>query len=182
MLLRSLPILAGSRSLVVGLLGALALGGCEGRPTTPPPPPGERAGEVDALVGKGARQEVETLLQRQAADWSAGKLEAFCAVYADDAVFLSPKGKTVGRQAILDRYHKRYREDGAQMGALTLELEDVRVAPRGDMVSVAMRWTLVFPPADGAAAGAEAKSATGLSLVTLQRRAGGWQIVQDASM
>ena len=119
-------------------------------------------------------------LDVQAADWTAGDLEGFCAVYAEDAVFISPSGKTVGRQAIFDRYTKRYREDGAEMGTLTLTVEDVRLSPAGDMASIAMRWALAW---------ASREPASGLSLISLVRQgpAGSdgrpsWQIVQDASM
>ncbi len=72
------------------------------------------------------------------------------------------------------------------MGTLTLEPLDVReawgneVSALGDAlpsrthgVTIAARWTLV--KADGT-------EATGLTLLVLHRRAGGWAIVQDASM
>ncbi len=36
------------------------------------------------------RAEVLALLEQQVAAWNRGDLEAFCAVYADDAVFVSP--------------------------------------------------------------------------------------------
>lgn len=131
---------------------------------------------VDAAA---VRADLQAFLEHQAADWTAGDLEGFCAVYAEDAVFISPSGKTVGRQAIFDRYTQRYREGGAEMGALTLAIEDVRLSAGGSMASIAMRWTLVWQGKD---------PATGLSLISLVRRSpsGGegptWQIVQDASM
>ena len=106
-----------------------------------------------------AREQVATLLREQAAAWSRGDLEAFCAAYAEDAVFVSPSGLTRGRQAVLDRYRARY-HDAAAMGTLTLEPLDVRegwgaeVSLLGDAlpsrthaVSVVARWTLA--KADG---------------------------------
>ncbi len=131
-----------------------------------------------------ARQTVATLLSTQAEAWTAGDLEAFCAVYAEDALFISPSGQTRGRQAVLERYQKRY-PDQAAMGALTLEviemrpLSGVEVTPQGDAVpgsvhglSVVARWTLRYP---------EKEPATGLTLLVLRRDGPAWHIVQDAS-
>ena len=132
-----------------------------------------------------ARGAVAAVLAEQMAAWSRGDLETFCAVYADDAVFVSPTGLTQGRQAVLDRYRARYTSAQA-MGTLTLEPLDVReawgneVSPFGDAlpsrthaVTIVARWTLRR----------EGESdSTGLTLLVLQRRAGKWVIVQDASM
>jgi hypothetical protein len=138
-----------------------------------------------------AQEGVEKLLREQAASWNRGDLDAFTSVYAEDATFLAPSGVTHGRQAVLDRYRKRY-PDRAAMGALSFEVLEVRLAAGtegsilGDArpshvhgVSVAARWTLDFP---GKA------SASGLTLLVLRPRhagsagAGTWEIVQDASM
>ena len=132
-----------------------------------------------------ARAAVAAVLAEQSAAWSRGDLETFCSVYADDAVFVSPSGLTKGRQAVLDRYKKRYASPEA-MGKLTLEPLDVReawgneVSPFGDAlpsrthaVTIAARWTL---RREGE------KDSTGLTLLVLHRRAGKWLIVQDASM
>jgi peptidoglycan/xylan/chitin deacetylase (PgdA/CDA1 family)/ketosteroid isomerase-like protein len=131
-----------------------------------------------------AKQAVATLLTVQAQAWTAGDLQAFCAVYAEDALFISPSGQTRGRQAVLERYQKRY-PDQAAMGALALEviemrpLSGVEVTPQGDAVpgsvhglSVAARWTLRYP---------EKEPATGLTLLVLRRDGQAWLIVQDAS-
>ncbi len=131
-----------------------------------------------------ARQQVEELLARQAAAWTAGDLDGFCSAYADDALFVSPAGQTRGRQAVLERYRKRY-PDRAAMGALTLEIVEARplsgveVTPLGDAVpgrvhalSAVARWTLRSP---------EREPATGLTLLVLRRERAGWRIVQDAS-
>jgi peptidoglycan-N-acetylglucosamine deacetylase len=131
------------------------------------------------------RAAVTDLLQTQAAAWNRGDLEAFCAVYADDAVFLTPSGLTRGRQAVLDRYRTRYPTQEA-MGDLSLEPMEVRdvwgpevtilggaVPSHIHGVSVVARWTLTR--ADGT-------SATGLTLLVFHRTADRWLIVQDASM
>lgn len=132
--------------------------------------------------------EVEALLKRQAEAWSRGDLETFTSVYADDATFLTANGVTQGRQAVLDRYRRRY-PDRQAMGTLTLEVLEARPASGTEVtmlggarpsrvhgVSVAARWKLSYPE------GGERKDAEGLTLIVLRRGAGGWEIVQDASM
>ncbi|MBI2840124.1 MAG: SgcJ/EcaC family oxidoreductase [Acidobacteria bacterium] len=132
-----------------------------------------------------AKADVAALLKAQAEAWSAGDLAKFCEVYADDAVFVSPSGVTRGRQEVLDRYRRRY-PDARAMGKLRLDIIEMRpawgieVTPLLDAVpsrihalSVVARWTLSYPDKD---------PATGLTLLVLQRPAGTWKIVQDASM
>jgi ketosteroid isomerase-like protein len=132
-----------------------------------------------------ARAEVAALLDAQAAAWNRGDLDAFCAVYAADAVFVSPSGLTRGRQAVLDRYRAKY-PDAAAMGTLSLEVVETRIASGtefsvlGDArpsrvhgVSVVARWRLAYPDREGA---------SGLTLLVLRRARDGWVIVQDASM
>ena len=122
----------------------------------PPPPP---------------REEISALLHAQAAAWTRGDLDAFCAIYADDATFLSPSGLTKGRLAVLDRYRKKY-VDKAGMGTLTLEIVEARAASATN-ASVVARWTLNWP---------DKPKAEGLTLLVLWKSAEGWRIVQDASM
>lgn len=132
-----------------------------------------------------ARAAVTDLLEEQVAAWNRSDLDAFCAVYADDAVFVTPSGLTKGRDAVLARYRGRYPIPAA-MGTLTLEPIEIREAwgfepnPLGDAqpsrvhgVSLVARWALVSR--DGA-------EASGLTLLVLHRTAGRWLIVHDASM
>jgi ketosteroid isomerase-like protein len=114
--------------------------------------------------------EVRAILQQSAEQWTAGDLEGFCAHYGDDAIFLSPTGRTDGRQAVYQRYRKKY-VDKRGMGALALEV--LHVVADGTAASVAMKWRLTFegkPPAEG------------FSVVGLERRNDLWKIVHDASM
>lgn len=132
-----------------------------------------------------ARTAVTTLLREQSEAWNRGDLEAFCAVYVDDAVFVTPKGITRGRQAVLDRYRTSYPTREA-MGTLTLDPVEIREAwgfepnPLGDAqpsrvhgLSLVAHWKL--QKADGT-------EASGLTLLVFHRQAGKWLIVQDASM
>ena len=123
------------------------------------------------------RSAVEHMLATQAAAWNRGDLEAFCAVYAGDASFISPKGMTSGRQVILDRYRQSY-PTRAALGTLSFEVLEVRTAhcqeskPCGALSLVA-RWRL---------AGADGSTRTGLTLLVLHPTPQGFEIVQDASM
>jgi uncharacterized protein (TIGR02246 family) len=115
--------------------------------------------------------EIRTLLHDQAEAWNRGDLPAFCAVYADDATFISPSGLTKGRQAVLDRYQKKY-VDKAGMGSLTLEVLEVRALHAGS-ASIVARWTLTWP---------DKPKAEGLTLLVFTKTKAGWRILQDASM
>jgi len=117
-----------------------------------------------------AASPVDALLARQAAAWNAGDLDAFCALYEDDAVFITPSGMTRGRQAVLERYRARYK-DRAAMGTLSFEVLDVREL--GDTRSIAARWALKY---------ADRPEASGYTLLVMKRHGDGWRIVQDASM
>jgi peptidoglycan/xylan/chitin deacetylase (PgdA/CDA1 family)/ketosteroid isomerase-like protein len=132
-----------------------------------------------------AREGAAAVLAAQAEAWNAGDLEAFCAVYAEDAAYVSPTGVTRGREAILSRYRERY-PDRAAMGTLSFELVETRpvagveVSLLGDAkpgrvhgVSVVARWRLAYADRD---------PAEGWTLLVLRRRGDGWEMVQDASL
>ena len=134
------------------------------------------ASATTASASGGEAGEAVTVLQTQVAAWNRGDLPTFCEVYVEDATFLSPSGITRGRQAVLDRYRKRY-PDKAAMGTLALDPIETRpVSPRDSgpvlAVSIAARWTLSYP---------DKPQASGLTLVVLHRVGARWQIVQDAS-
>ncbi|HYX24203.1 MAG TPA: polysaccharide deacetylase family protein [Thermoanaerobaculia bacterium] len=135
-----------------------------------------------------AQSGVEALLKTQSEAWNRGDLEAFTAVYAEDASFLSPTGLTHGRQQVLERYRHRY-PDRKAMGTLSLEVLEARpaqgieVTALGDArpsrvhaVSVAARWKLAYPDQP------DKKTAEGLTLLVLRQHGKSWEIVQDASM
>lgn len=109
------------------------------------------------------------LLRAQAKDWNRGDLEAFCAIYAEDATFVSPSGVTRGRAKILARYTAKY-DTPEKRGRLSFDIVETRKS--ADSASVMLRWRI-----DKAKGHAE-----GHSLVVMQRTEAGWRIVQDASM
>jgi len=122
--------------------------------------------------------EARTLLETQAAAWNRGDLEAFCAVYADDALFLTAFGLTKGREEVLARYKTRY-PDAAARGTLSFEVLSVDVlasaAPKkaATAISLVARWKISH---------ADKPAAEGFTLLNLVRFPDGWRIVHDASM
>ena len=126
--------------------------------------------DVHAADGRTAAAEISHLLDRQAAAWNQGDLDAFCSVYADDALFASPSGLTRGREEVLRRYRESY-PDRAAMGTLTLEVIEVRELGKAG-ASVVAHWKLAHEGAD---------DAEGLTLLTFERADAGWRIVHDAS-
>ena len=132
-----------------------------------------RAGEATAPQQPGDEEaQVRQVLAAQIDAWNRGDLVAFCAVYADDATFLSPSGVSNGRDLVLERYQKHY-PDKAAMGTLALEVLEVRIQPGASTASIAARWSLAYP---------DKPVASGLTLLVLHRKDATWQIVQDASM
>ena len=124
------------------------------------------------------------VLAKQAEAWNAGNLDAFCSVYTDDALFISPTGVTRGRRAVLERYKARYPGIEA-MGKLALDIIETRAmsgieqSELGDAppsrvhgVTIAARWTLTYPGKP---------PATGHTMLTMRPHGDTWEIVQDAS-
>lgn len=145
----------------------------------------ERDRLASERTGDQARTQVIELLNTQAAAWNRGDFEAFCSIYADDTLFISPSGLTRGRAAVEARYRAKY-PDAARRGTLTFEIIETRpvtgveFTPPGDArpsrvhgISVVARWTLSYPGKPAAA---------GLTLLNLVPNGSSWSIVQDASM
>jgi uncharacterized protein (TIGR02246 family) len=122
------------------------------------------------LSADAAPNPVTAMLETQAKAWNAGDLKSFCAVYVDDAVFVTPNGITRGRQQVLERYAKKY-PDKKAMGTLSFVFEDVRVD--GAAASVIAQWKLAYP---------DKPEAKGHTLLSLRQKDGKWFIVHDASM
>jgi ketosteroid isomerase-like protein len=71
------------------------------------------------------RQEIEALLSRSAAAWTAGNLDAFMECYEDapDTVYLSPARLVSGYAAIRAMYAERF---GRAMGSLKFNLLQIK--------------------------------------------------------
>lgn len=113
---------------------------------------------------------VSSVLDTQIAAWNKGDLPGFCAVYADDASFVTPSGVTHGRAEVLARYQKRY-PDKKAMGTLALKPLETRL--KGETATVLAEWKLSY---------ADKPEASGHTLLVLHLQGGAWRIVQDASM
>ena len=113
---------------------------------------------------------VRRVLNDQASAWNKGDLEGFMAGYwnAPDLSFFSGKDRTRGWQATLERYVKKYRSDGREMGKLTFsELEVDVLGP--DAVLVRGRWQLKLSKDEPG----------GLFTLIFKRLPEGWRIVHD---
>ncbi|MCB1056993.1 MAG: nuclear transport factor 2 family protein [Acidobacteria bacterium] len=135
------------------------------------------ASEGSVAKAPSAEAAVRALVAEQVSAWNRGDLDAFCAGYAEDALFVSPSGLTEGREEVLARYRKRY-PDRAAMGTLAIEILEVRTMgesggePSG-VVAVG-KWSLGYP---------DKEEASGHTLLVFRPRpGGGWEIAEDASM
>jgi beta-aspartyl-peptidase (threonine type) len=156
-------------------IGATVLAFCLGGASAMGAAPEARGGGTRTAASAEIATRARTLLETQAAAWNRGDLEAFCSVYAEDALFLTAFGLTKGRAEVLARYRTRY-PDAASRGTLSFEVLSVdRLAggAGGEALAVVARWTISHP---------DRPAATGLTLLNLVRSGAGWKIVHDASM
>lgn len=126
---------------------------------------GSRAQEAEVAPA------IRAVLDRQVADWNRGDLDGFAASYwkSPELVFQSGGDRSLGWQAMRERYRKRYQAEGKAMGRL--EFTELEVRPVGADAGYAFgRWTLTMP--DGS-------QPTGLFTVLLRRLPEGWRIVHD---
>jgi beta-aspartyl-peptidase (threonine type) len=114
---------------------------------------------------------VRALLAEQAAAWNRGDLDGFMIGYWNDErlTFASGTEVTRGWQATYDRYHKKYREGGQQMGSLTFSRIDVFEVDDG-LATARGAWHLDFPGG---------KTAGGRFALVLRRFDGAWRVVYD---
>jgi ketosteroid isomerase-like protein len=127
-----------------------------------------RAQGPDALVSAAAIQKV---LDKQEQDWNKGELDAFLEGYwaSPNVVFQSGGDRSVGFDAMRDRYRKRYKAEGRAMGRLAFS--EVEIQTLGvDSAFVRGRWGLTLP--DG-------KKPGGLFTLIFRKLPGGWKIVHD---
>ena len=64
------------------------------------------------------------LVDQAIAAYNAGDIEAFCALYADDATFISPDGACVGHAAILERWQQTQQAFPDGKVTVTLAVDD----------------------------------------------------------
>jgi len=117
-----------------------------------------------------AETAIRQTMADSAAGWNAGDLARFMAVYADDAVFVTPKGLLRGKTAIAAKYQPSFRGVGNARGALSFAFLEMRgIDPRHAMLFA--RWTLT---------GASTVE-SGMTTLVFERRGTAWQIIADHS-
>jgi ketosteroid isomerase-like protein len=142
------------RSLPIDLpVVALLLQGCSGPVNAP--------AEVAADIREVMHQQVEA--------WNAGNIRSFMKGYSDTICFISPRGKTCGREAVTENYLRSY-PDRQTMGRLTFGVtEMVPFADRNVWLTGTWRLDRASDTLSG-----------GFSLLWA-REEEGWRIVRDHS-
>ena len=123
-----------------------------------------------SLDDSSVREEIQQLLDGQAAAWNRGDLEGFMAGYwrSPELSFSSGRETFRGWQSTLDRYRKRYVSEGREMGQLALT--ELQVEPLGPAHAfVRGRWQLTTSK----------DTLSGLFTLVLRRVPDGWRIVHD---
>ena len=131
------------------------------------------AAPAAAAPREDAQRAIIAVMTESAAGWTAGDLDRFMAVYAEEATFVVGDGVIRGKAAIAARYAPRFSGDRvAKRGALSFEQIDFRPIDPTHALLVA-RYRLKI---EGAA------DQTGpTSLLFEKKRPGGWKIVADHS-
>ena len=117
-----------------------------------------------------AGKAIREVLDRQVAAWNKGDLEAFMAGYwrSPQLTFSSGKQMLHGWQATLDRYKKRYKSEGHEMGKLSFP--DLQVEVLGaESAYVRGQWQLVTSK----------ETLGGLFTLIFKKMPEGWRIVHD---
>jgi ketosteroid isomerase-like protein len=113
---------------------------------------------------------VRDVLDAQVIAWNKGDLEGFMNGYwrSPKLSFSSGTDVTRGWDATMERYKKRYRSDGAEMGKLTFH--DLEIEPLGpDAALVRGRWQLIRTK----------DKPGGVFTLIFRKLPEGWRIVHD---
>lgn len=119
----------------------------------------------------GERNAILTMLNRQAADWNRGDLDAFATGYkhSPDILFIGPTIRH-GYDQMLDGYRKSF-SNRAKMGKLTFSQLDVQPLDER-FATVTGRFYLERTAAGGG-------DASGYYLLVVEKTPAGWKIVRD---
>ena len=115
---------------------------------------------------------IEALLKEQSDAWNRGDLDGFMAGYWDspDLEFVSGTTTTKGYQPVKDRYFKRYKAEGKEMGTLTFS--DIRVTVLGEGEAKATgKWKVAMSK----------ELPSGGFTQQLRKFENGWKIVTDVT-
>jgi beta-aspartyl-peptidase (threonine type) len=115
---------------------------------------------------------VRKVLDEQAAAWNKGDLDGFMAGYWNDdgLVFTSMGTETSGWKATKERYVKRYKSDGKEMGQLTFsEFKFEGLSPNAAVVRGVFTLVLTKDP----------KPKSGRFTLVFRKFPDGWKITHD---
>lgn len=128
---------------------------------------------VVLAIGKAEEQSIRMVLDEQEKAWNRGDLEGYMQGYwkSPELTFYSGGTVTRGWEATLERYRRRYKAEGKEMGRLDFTEDTVEMLGADAAVGRG-RWNLTL--SDG-------KKLTGLYTVILKRLPEGWRIVHDHS-
>lgn len=131
-----------------------------------------RVNTGDPNVGASTMQQLAAAMQQSAAAWNRGDVDAFLAVYKDDAktAFMAPQ-ITYGLTGIKARYLRTYFKDGKPKAQLTYD-DLIYRALGSDHVLMTGKWHLT--DADG-------KKQDGYYSLIWERTSSGWKIIHDHS-
>ena len=115
-------------------------------------------------------KQIRAVLDEQVAAWNRGDLEAFMKGYwkSADLTFFSGGTMVSGWQETLDRYNKRYKSAGSEMGKL--DFNDLKIGMLGPKAAfVRGRFHLKMSSGDQ----------QGIFTLTFKKFGDGWRIIQD---
>ena len=124
----------------------------------------------NVIAVSGAGDHARLLLTTQAAAWNEGDLDGFMLGYWNDPelTFYSDNTIEKGYQPLKQRYFKKYKADGKEMGKLTFS--DVEVQPKSDTFAVVRgHWKVEKSK----------ETAEGLFTLWIEKKPEGWRIVHD---
>jgi beta-aspartyl-peptidase (threonine type) len=123
-----------------------------------------------ARADDASEKAIREVLDAQVAAWNKGDLEGFMKGYwdSDRLTFFSGNERTAGWKATLERYRKKYKAEGKEMGKL--RFRDLEVEALGpDAAVVKGRFELELGK----------EKPTGLFTLIFKKLPDGWRIVHD---
>jgi beta-aspartyl-peptidase (threonine type) len=119
-----------------------------------------------------AEKDIKAVLTAQQDAWNKGDLDGFMAGYweSEELRFASGDTVTTGFKATKERYQKRYKADGKEMGKLTFSDVTVEMVT-AEYAVVRGKWALKFEKI--------ADEPHGLYTLTVKKLKDGWKITSD---